>query len=318
MKSGLLCKLIFVSAIALMIMAGCGQNAEMKLVPADKSVTTYKVVTGQSKDYQFIQPSINKTKERHTGGDIVMVFTQQIESVDAQGNAVANITIKQLKQTSTDSQGKEIGFDSESEKDKTSPLMQLIGASYKIKFSPKGSVEVVDASAARAAVKGGADEKIAARLLSDEEIARRHQVMAFQDAKGTYKKGDTWSSVVASPAGMLRSISFEKTYTLTDVKEENGNTIATIEMNAVPSSKKVEGTAPDAGGMGMFAQMFDEKDNYTGKMIVNLTTGQIKSYDETLKAEWVAAESSEEQKSDKGPDQLTMGFTYKYSIERVD
>jgi hypothetical protein len=289
----------------------------MKLTPAAKSVTTYKVVTGQSKDYQFIQPSINKTKERHTGGEITMVFRQEIESVDAQGNAVANITIKQLKETSSDAQSKEIGFDSENPKDKASPLMKLIGASYKIKFSPKGNVEVVDASAARGLVKGGADEKMAAKLLSDEEIARRHQVVAFQDAKGAYKKGDKWSSVVASPAGMLRSVSFEKVYTLTDVKQENGNTIATITMNAVPSSKKAEGAGTDSG-MGMFASMFDEKDNYTGKMIINLTTGQIKSYDETLKAEWVAAESSEEQKSDKGPDQLTMGFTYKYNIERVD
>jgi len=317
MKVGTLLRVICVCGIAA-VLTGCVPNAEMKLTPAAKSVTTYKVVTGSSKDYQFIQPSINKTKERHTGGDIVMVFTQEVESVDAQGNTTANITVKQLKQTSTDSQGKEVGFDSENANDKASPLMKLIGASYKIKFSPKGSVEVVDAAAARAAVKGGADEKIAARLLSDEEIARRHQVMAFLDAKGPCKKGDMWSSLATSPAGMLRSKSFEKIYTLTDTKDENGQVIATIEMNAVPSSKRVEGTNEKDAGMGMFANMFDEKDNYTGKMIINLTTGQIKSYNETLKAQWLAAESSEEQKSDKGPDQLTMGFTYNYSIERVD
>jgi hypothetical protein len=317
MKVRTLLKVICVCAIAA-VLTGCVPNAEMKLTPAAKSVTTYKVVTGSSKDYQFIQPSINKTKERHTGGDVVTVFTQEIESVDAQGNATANITIKQLKQTSTDSQGKEVGFDSENANDKASPLMKLIGVSYKIKFSPKGSVEVVDAAAARAIVKGGADEKIAARLLSDEEIARRHQVMAFLDAKGPCKKGDKWSSLATSPAGMLRSKSFEKIYTLTDVKNDNGQMIATIEMNAVPSSKRVEGTNEKDAGMGMFANMFDEKDEYAGKMIVNLTTGQIKSYNETLKAQWLAAESSEEQKSDKGPDQLTMGFTYNYGIERVD
>jgi hypothetical protein len=315
MKVGMLFKVICVCGIAA-ILTGCVPNAEMKLTPAAKSVTTYKVVTGQSKDYQFVQPSINKTKERHTGGDIEMVFTQEIESVDAQGNAVANITVKKLKYISTDSQGKESVIDSE--KDKTSPLMKLIGQSYKIKFAPNGSVEVVDAAAAREAVKGGVDEKIAAKILSDEEIARRHQVMALLDAKGPYKKGDKWSSVAASPAGMLRSKSFEKVYTLTDIKQENNQTIATVEMNAVPSSKRVEGTTEKDGGMGMLANMFDEKDNYTGKMIINLTTGQIKSYDEVLKAQWVAAESSEEQKSDKGPDQLTMGFTYKYTIERID
>jgi len=104
---------------------------------------------------------------------------------------------------------------------------------------------------------------------------------------------------------------------LTDVREENEQKIATVEMNAVPSSKRVEGAEKDQG-MGMFANMFDEKDEYTGKMTINLTTGTILNYSETLKAQWVAAETSEEQKSDKGPDQLTMGFTYNYSIEKVD
>lgn len=318
MKIGTLCKVICVSLLV-SLLAGCGPSAELKFSPAPKTTTTYKVVTGQGKDYQFIQPSINKTKERHTGGDVTMVFSQQIESVDAQGNAIANITIKQIKYTSTDSEGKQIGFDSQNPQDKTSQLMKLLGASYKIKFSPKGTVEVVDAKAARAIVTSGADEKTAARLLSDEEIARRHQIMAFFDAKGTTKKGDKWSSIAASPAGMLKSKTFEKVYTVSDVKEENKQTIATIEMNAVPSSKRAETGATDKdASMGMFANMFEEKDNYTGKMVINLSTGVIKNYEETLKAQWTAAENAEDQKSDKGPDQLTMGFTYKYSIEKID
>jgi hypothetical protein len=53
-------------------------------------------------------------------------------------------------------------------------------------------------------------------------------------------------------------------------------------------------------------------------MIINLSTGVIKSYEEKLSAQWTAAENAEDQKSDKGPDQLTMGFTYKYSIEKID
>ncbi|HBG28700.1 MAG: hypothetical protein A2Y10_12160 [Planctomycetes bacterium GWF2_41_51] len=317
MKVGKLCAVICGVCAVMIIFAGCVPSSEMKLNLSPKSETTYKVVTGSTKDYEFVQPSINKTKERHTGGSVEMVFSQSIESVDEQGNAIANITIKQLKYTSADSQGKEVGFDSTTANE-SDPMTKLIGASYKIKISPKGAVEVVDASAARALVKQGASEKTAARMLSDEEIARRHQVMALFDAKDSYKKGEKWSSVTASPAGMLRSKSFEKVYTLTDIKEENDQKIATIEMNAVPSSKRVEGASDKEAGMGMFANMFDEKDEYTGKMIINLTTGTILSYDETLKAQWVAAETSEEQKSDKGPDQLTMGFTYNYSIEKVD
>ncbi|OQA02666.1 MAG: hypothetical protein BWY69_00939 [Planctomycetes bacterium ADurb.Bin401] len=316
MKVGKLCTVICGICAVLITFAGCVQNADMKLNLSPQSETTYKVITGSTKDYEFVQPSINKTKERHTGGSVEMVFSQNVESIDEQGSAIANITIKQIKHTSTDSQGKEVVFDSATAKE-SDPMMKLIGASYKIKISPKGAVEVVDAAAARGLVKGGASEKTAARMLSDEEIARRHQIMALFDAKGTYKKGDKWSSVTASPAGMLRSKSFEKVYTLTDVREENEQKIATVEMNAVPSSKRVEGAEKDQG-MGMFANMFDEKDEYTGKMTINLTTGTILNYSETLKAQWVAAETSEEQKSDKGPDQLTMGFTYNYSIEKVD
>jgi hypothetical protein len=69
--------------------------------------------------------------------------------------------------------------------------------------------------------------------------------------------------------------------------------------------------------MSLFANMFEEKDSYTGKMTLNLSTGEIDSYQELLKAEWLAVEPSAEQKSDKEPDQLTMGFSDMYSIEKV-
>ena len=69
--------------------------------------------------------------------------------------------------------------------------------------------------------------------------------------------------------------------------------------------------------MGFFAKMFDNKETYNGKMLVDLTTGKVNGYNEKLKSEWVAVEPAEEVKSDKGPDVLTMGFTYSYSIEKV-
>jgi hypothetical protein len=118
---------------------------------------------------------------------------------------------------------------------------------------------------------------------------------------------------------MLKPKTFEKIYTLTDLKKQNNQTIAVIDMNAVPSSKRAEELNPkDQQAMSFFSNMFDEKDSYSGKMVLNLTTGLIKSYNESLKVEWFAAETADEQKSDKGPDQLTMGFTSIYSIEKVD
>ncbi|MGD0785777.1 MAG: hypothetical protein ABR969_08170 [Sedimentisphaerales bacterium] len=342
---------VILLGVALSVLVGWGTPPiEMKLNLAPKSETLYKVVTGSAKDYQFIQPSINKTKERHTSMGAEMVFAQNIESVDKQGNATANITIKELKYLSQGSEGVITDFNSLNEKDKSDPLLKLVGASYKIKISPRGTVEVLDASAARAILKEGSAAAVATRLFSDEEIARRHQVMALFDSdkcqnpkdraksakaassnkksdskaskkvsKGPCKKGYQWSSLTASPAGMLRPKTFEKVYTLSDLKMQNKQTIAIVDMNAVPSSKRAENmNEKEQQAMSYFSNMFDEKDNYTGKMAINLTTGAIDSYQETLKVEWLAAENPDEQKSDKDPDQLTMGFTYIYSIKKVN
>ena len=331
-------KVVVVVSLAaiLFVLAGLTPAAEMKLNLAPKSETVYKVVTGSGKDYQFVQPSINKTKAQHTIGKMEMVFAQKIESVDSQGNAVANITIKQLKYFSETPQGKKADFDSTKDPNKSDPLSQLIGASYKIKIAPAGGIEVIDTSAARSIIKSGSVAgAIADKLFSDEEMARRHQVMAMFDAgkclcekdrrkeaktassnkkanpkdskkvsNKSCKKGDQWSSIEASPSGMLSPKTFEKIYTLTDLKKQNGQTIAVVDMNAAPSSKRAEDLSAKEPAAGFFAKMFDEKDKFTGKMVINLTTGEIDSYQETLKAEWFAAETSEDQKSDKGPDQL--------------
>jgi hypothetical protein len=250
-----------------------------------------------------------------------MVFAQRVESVDPKGNAIADITIKELKYLSEDAQGKTLDFNSTAEGSKSDPLYALIGQSYKIKIAPDGKVEVIDAGAAREVIKQeGSAKKFADRLFSNEEVERRHQVLALMDTgKALGKKGDKWNTVAASPAGMLTPKSFEKVYTLTDIKEQNGQKIAIVTMNAEPSSKRTAGMTQEETKMSFFTKMFEEKDNYTGKMVLNLTTGEINSYQELLKAEWLAVESpKEQQKSDKDPDQLIMGFWSLYSIEKVD
>ncbi len=334
MKTRTILKVVFLVSF-LAVFAGCVQTKETKKeaklapVQAEKEKmrlnfspqqeTNYKVVMESGKDYSFVQPSVNKTKDRHTKWRNEMIFAQKIEKVDQQGNATANITIKQLKYLSQDADNKVIEFDSTAESGKSDPLSAIIGQSYKIKITPSGKVEVIDAQTAREAVKGkGSAKKIADRLLSNEEIGNRHQVLALNDAeKGSCKKGDKWSTVAASPPGMLRQKSFEKVYTLADIQNQNGSSIATVTMEAVPSSKRAASAVEGESASGFIANMFDEKDNYTGKMVLNLTTGEIDSLQETLKVEWIAVEPSEEQKSDKGPDQLTMGFSNLYSIEKV-
>ena len=306
--------------VVLSILAGCIPATKMKLNLAERNETTYKVVLQSSKDYAFVQPSINKTKERHTVSQIETVFTQKIESVDQQGNAIADITIKELRYSMEEPQGKTMDFNSTAEGSSSNPLFAFIGQSYKIKITPNGKIGIVDAKAARESGESGFAQKFAEKLFSDEDIAKRHQVLALMDAgQALYKKGDKWSTVAASPPGMLRQKSFEKVYTLTDIKEQKGSKIAIIDMNAVPSSKRAENMSEeDKVKANFFANNFDEKDNYSGKMVFNLTTSEIESYQETLKAEWFVAELPEKRKSDKGPDQLTIGFSSLYSIEKVN
>jgi hypothetical protein len=282
--------------------------------------TNYKVVMESTKDYQFVQPSVNKTKERHTVWKTEMVFAQKIESVDQQGDATANITIKKLKYLSEDPQGKMEDFDSTAENAKSDPLLAIVGQSYTIKITPKGKVEVIDAKAAREVIKGeSSSKKIADILLSDEEIEKRHQVLALNDVeKSSAEKGEKWNSLAVSPAGMLRQRSFEKVYTLADIEKKNGGDIAVVDMTAAPSSKRAADAKEGESITSFFANMFDEKDNYTGKMVLNMTTGEIDNYKEFLKVDWVAVEPPEEQKGDKGPDQLTMGFSNLYSIEKAE
>ena len=339
---------VIVSGVILSAFAGCVQNKqskeakETKLTPEAKKETNlalfksgkekmmlcfspqretnYKVVSESTKDYSFVQPSVNKTKERHTIWRTEMVFAQKIESVDRQGNATADITIKKLKYLSQDPEGKMVDFDSAAESGKSEALFALIGQSYKIKITPDGKVQVIDAKAARQTVEGESSaKKVAGRLLSDDEIVGRHQVLALNDAgKSLAKKGDKWSTLAASPAGMLRPKTFEKVYTLTDIKKENGSNIATVTMEGSPSSKHIPEASEKESVTSFFANMFDEKDNYNGKVVLNLTTGEIESYQELLKVEWLAVEPLKEKESEKAPDQLTMGFTNLYSIEKTE
>jgi hypothetical protein len=311
---------VILLGVVLSILAGCIPAAELKLNLTERAETVYKVVLQSSKDYEFVQPSINKTKERHTISHVETVFAQKIESIDKEGNATANITIKELRYSMEEPQGKTMDFNSIAEGSSSDPLYSVIGQSYKIKITPDGKVGIVDSKTARESGKDGFAKQFTERFFSDEDIAKRHQVFALMDAgKALYKKGDKWSTVTASPPGMLRQRSFDKVYTLTDIRDEGGNKVAVIDMNAVPSSKRAENMSKkEEVEAEFFTNNFEEKDTYDGRMILNLTTGEIDSYRETLRAEWFVAELPEKQKSDKGPDHLKIGFSSLYSIEKVD
>lgn len=310
--------ILSVIVVVLPFLAGCHHQMDLALNFQPDDEVLYRVVTESGKDYEFIQPSINKITENHTVSRVEMAFTQKTESIDKNGDAVLNITINELKYLASGPKGTTMDFYSSRQKDKSEPLTELIGQSYKIKLTSAGEVEVVDTKAAREAIEAGFAGKVAQGLLSNGEIERRHSVLALVDAERNCCQGRSWSTLAASPPGMLQSKSYEKQYTLQEVKNQNGQQIALITMDAVPSSKRAPDMSSDSEGMGSFAKMFEDTDIYKGELLLNLSTGQIIKYRECLVAEWLAAEPAEEQKSDEGPDTLTMSFTHLYSIEMIN
>ena len=113
----------------------------LKFEPND--VSTYKVVMYAQKSVLWEGPAPTKPsafKGGLTSNRSEMTFTQQIKSVDEAGNAIALITIKELKYLAKVRDSVSMDFDSSREKDKSDPMIGLIGRSYSIKITPAGSV----------------------------------------------------------------------------------------------------------------------------------------------------------------------------------
>jgi len=309
--------LVVVSIFSAMLFTGCAAPADltMKFTPDD--AVTYKVTTEMIKDYRFEQPTAGKLVEQQSVTKIETEFLQKVESVDGQGNALVTITLNAIKFTVVDKNDTRLDFDSKRKSDKGKPLAKLVGQSYKIKISPAGGVKVVNAKKIRSVVKGGHDGQVAKNFLSDDSIVKQHEVPALPDSGTTLAAGSTWSRIKASPPGLLAPKSFEKIYTLSKIENRGGKNVAVVEMNAIDSATPAA-DASMSGGMGPFAKMFDTEEIFNGQLIFDLAGGTVRRYNEKLVATYVAAESPPNQKPDKGPDTLTMGFTYAISKQLVE
>jgi len=310
----------------MLIFAGCAPESEtptktgsiekpvdLKLKFSQGDSVKYKAVTKMVKDFEFIQPSLNKMKKEQTGTWVDTIFTQSIDSVDNQQNAVATIKIEAIKFLAKNKSSIQLDFDSTSEQNQGHPLAKLIGKSYKIKITPYGQVSVVDAKDIRII----SNDRFVKSFLDNKSIQMRHEIKALPSLdKSNIQPGQNWSKVTSPPPGMLDPTNFEKTYTLTSIK--NGK-IAHIKMNAVPTSKAAEEKAAKSeSGMGILAKMFDADNKWDGQLVVNLESGNIRKYNETLVSTYIAAEESKVQVEGKGPDTLTMGLTNSFSLEKLN
>jgi hypothetical protein len=292
----------------------------LKFVPQDS--TTYMVVTEAQRSIKWEGPlpdeAVFKSGRNHN--IIEMTFTQQIQSVDDKGNAVAKITIDGLKYRSVIKDDLILDFDSSRAEDTNHLLAKLIGQSYTIAIAPTGEVtRVIDVKQAQmAARRGSSVPKRALALLKPTTIKERHGLMRLPLAdKNKLRRGDSWSNVKTFSFGLMGSKSYEKIHTLKKVKDQDNHRIAIVEMSAIPAAETA-GQLQQQQAAGGFPEGFDSTDTYTSQLKFDLTTGRVEKYLEKLQSEWIIALPSAEEGDDKEPVILTMGVTRFYDLERID
>ena len=292
----------------------------LKFTPED--LTTYKVTTEIEQSVIWEGPETNRPKSfigGHSGNRIEMTFSRRIQSVDNQGNAVAEITIKGLKYLAKVRDNIILDFDSSREKDLNNPLSKLIGQSYTIEITASGEVsKVIDVSSAQTAVGDASSGQRAARLLSTDVIKEQHTIPALPAAeKNPLRIGESWSNIKTFSFGPLGSKSYERIYELKEIKDADGRRAAIVEMSAVPSSEKAKELYKEQV-TGFFSQMFDNPvEIYTGQLKFDLTAGKVGQYFEEFRSEWVAVDPLPEKENEE-LDTLRMGAIRLYRIERID
>ncbi|MEA3227003.1 MAG: hypothetical protein U9Q07_13715 [Planctomycetota bacterium] len=290
----------------------------LRFTPEDS--TTYRVVLENDKSVQW---EGGESKPRgfqggHTGNKMEMTFAQQIQSVDDQGHATARITVKTLKYLSKIKDNVTLDFDSSREKDRNSPLSKLIGQSYTIEITPAGQVsKVSDTSAALAAVKGDSPaNNVAVMLLSADAIREQHTIPALPaTGKEQLRQGDNWSILKNVSFEMMGAKSYEKVYSLKEIKDVGNRRIAIAEMEALPSAENAKQLHKEQT-TDFFSQMSDNTQTYIGKLRLDLTEGKVEECNEKLLVEWFIVDPNP--KPDELPAALRMAATRLYSIEKID
>jgi hypothetical protein len=300
------------------LLGGCGQTAvlELKFTPEDSS--TYRLITENQKSLAVEGDLSNSAVEGgRTTRRFEMAFTEEIQSVDDQGNATARITIKELKYFEKVKERTRADFDSTDEGRKRGPLGRLIGQGYTIKISPAGKViGVVEVGKARAAIRGGTPAHDTAKgLLQSAAITARHTIPGLPaGGENQIRKGESWSNIRDFSYGMMGSDTYERVYTLKEIKESGGHRIALVEMNAIPSSEM----AHKERATGAFSKMFDSTKTYTGQLKLDLTTGKIEEYFEKMQTNWVAVDGETAPSDTAPPPALKIGVVHLYNLERTD
>lgn len=305
---------VILTSMTVLFYCGCNPEPDIALKHAPDQLTTYKSTAYFHKDYLFNQPTEGKKTVKVTETNIEVVYDQAVTDIDEKDNTTAEITLKEIKYVSKDDDNVRFSFDSST--GDADEIKELIGVTYMVRLSPSGKVlDIWDVDDDRKAITSSR----AKTLLDSEQIEKRHEILALPDRdKGKLDVGDKWSRVAVSPKRALIPKTYEKDYTVKSIIDSPEGKVAIIEMEATPTAKEAPGDEDTASVLGMFSDLFEAEDDYTGKLVVNLDTGKVYEYIERLRADYTAAQFPSSNKNAKEPDVLKLGYTEIYSIESVD
>lgn len=293
----------------------------LKFLPGRSVV--YRVTTETEASVQWEGDASNKPaafRGGAIGNRAEITFEQRVDRVDESGSATVAITILALNYLGRSRETVVLDFDSAREEDRGGPLSKLIGQSYELEMTPRGAVVSINALAAiRDSIEGASPEhQTALKLIGDREIRDRHEapVLMALDSE-TVHAGGAWSNVTTLSFGRMGVKAYERLYTLERIETDDGGRIAHVTMKGIPSSavaRQLHEGQTETVPMGMF----DNVDRYDGNVRFDLDAGQIDTYVEQFRTEWVAIDQEAVQSGADRPAAVRMTKTQLYRLERVE
>jgi hypothetical protein len=295
-------------------------QVKIALRPTVGGLATYKIVTQARRATKWQGPVPDKAvfDENFNEERVEMVLTQRIQSVDPNGIAIAQVTIDGVKCLYSNKKMTSVDFDSSRRSDANNPIMKLIGQTYMVEFSPWNNISAVDnLPPVMMTMKDGTPSgQAGVSILYPEAIMERHGAMQLpQPGQELLKPGDTWRRIKTFAFGKMGLKSYEKIYTLKEMRDAGGRKIAVIDMNTIPSSEvepKYRGQQAEVD----VPKMFDTNDSYAGGGEIDVEAGRIENYHENFQASWVVALPAKSGETGE-PVVLKMSAARVYSIERV-
>jgi hypothetical protein len=267
-------------------------GVKIELKPPVRTQAGYKVMTRVRRSIKWEGPVPEKPAFEESSNDemIEMAFTQRVQNWDPSGRIIEEAQIDRLKYLSTVKNQNVVDFDSTMPSDSNSPLAKLILQIYSMVVEPNGYIASISGASMIAQLIGGdsAADRIGRHILSSEAVADRHATLLLPRAgEERLKPGDKWSRVKTYSFGRMGIKSYEKIYTLKEIREAAGHKIAVIDMNAIPTSE-IEEKYRNQQANADFPKTFDTDETFTGAGEIDLTAGWVNSYQEKLRTSWIA------------------------------